>query len=316
MSTPDRLRRVRPARSPGEAPDPFTAMASGDRAVALAPVAIASFDLALRCTSANPRFHDLAAGTLRGSLLGRRLRQLLPGVSRAELTLLHAVAEGRLEGAEVRLTHAAGETWRALAFPLHVSPDGPSGVGLVAQDVTDDVAERAELLRRLQLDGLTGLLNQTAFAHLLRGTARPGGRRRDETEPAGAVLVLDLDHFKAVNDEHGHVVGDQVLVEVAHRLRAALRDGDTAARTGGDEFAVLSTGAGPLAAAALARALEAAVGGPFETPDGATVEVSVAVGHAQLRPPAVRALDALAAADRDMYASKRRLRPRRLEPLR
>jgi diguanylate cyclase (GGDEF)-like protein len=122
-------------------------------------------------------------------------------------------------------------------------------------------------------DGLTGLANRSAFlGHL------------DEQPSAGltAVLYLDLDDFKPVNDDHGHALGDRVLAEVATRLRHAVRPTDVVARLGGDEFAVLCPDIGDLpAAGALAERLVAAVSDPI-TVDGVAVRVGLSVGIAEL----------------------------------
>lgn len=128
------------------------------------------------------------------------------------------------------------------------------GVNMLAEELealTDDlegrVAERTQQLEEAQqqlerlalYDPLTGLANRTLLADRIgQATARAD---RDETPPA--VLVLDLDGFKAVNDSFGHAVGDQLLVEVACRLRAVARKSDTVARLGGDEFALVVLGA-------------------------------------------------------------------------
>src|SRR3546814_10123641 len=94
-------------------------------------------------------------------------------------------------------------------------------------------------------DGLTGLHNRSSFLASLQAA---GGARRRATD-ATAVLYLDLDDFKPVNDEPGHTLGDRVLVEVSARLRRCVRPSDTVARLGRDEFAVLCSGLADLEAA-------------------------------------------------------------------
>jgi diguanylate cyclase (GGDEF)-like protein len=112
-------------------------------------------------------------------------------------------------------------------------------------------------------DPLTGVGNRRAFdATLHRELAartRPGGRRDADDSPL-ALLVLDLDDFKGINDKHGHQVGDAVLCEAATRAHAILRSSDTLARIGGDEFAVIAPGAHGEGAQRMAEAIRAAVG--------------------------------------------------------
>jgi diguanylate cyclase (GGDEF)-like protein len=123
------------------------------------------------------------------------------------------------------------------------------------QDAQDELTAR--LAELADVDGLTGCLNQRAF-----------GRSMDEhctaTQPGAttALIIIDLDHFKQVNDSHGHIAGDMVLGLVAEALRHAVRADDLVARIGGDEFAVIAPGLRPDAAQALAdrcrRAIEQA----------------------------------------------------------
>ncbi|MBA3261986.1 MAG: GGDEF domain-containing protein [Thermoleophilaceae bacterium] len=119
-----------------------------------------------------------------------------------------------------------------------------------------DWARQREVLRALATtDGLTGLLNQRAF------------HERLEREVAGALaagrplglVVIDLDHFKAVNDRYGHAQGDRVLEAVAERLTSVVRATDVAARLGGEEFALILPDAGPASAAATAERARVAI---------------------------------------------------------
>ena len=162
------------------------------------------------------------------------------------------------------------------------------------------LAERAalhqQLLRQATHDGLTGLPNRAA---LLDRLARPA--------PSGrALLFVDLDGFKPVNDRLGHVVGDQLLHAVAARLAGCLRDGDLAARLGGDEFAVLLHGEDAEAIAeAAARRVLAALTLPFALSAG-QVTVGASIGIATSAPAAsLTGDDLLRRADAAMYAAKR-----------
>ncbi|MCR9185911.1 MAG: GGDEF domain-containing protein [Halieaceae bacterium] len=158
-------------------------------------------------------------------------------------------------------------------------------------------------LSTLQLaieDVLTGLPNRRNIDETLRRTLRRAKRHAEHF----AVLLVDLNDFKQVNDRFGHQAGDELLVEVARRLRGFLREADFAGRLGGDEFFVIVHGVGDGVSARRARErLRAALDGPLEV-CGETVAVRVAVGVA-LWPAQGESADALMrAADADMYVDK------------
>jgi diguanylate cyclase (GGDEF)-like protein len=153
-----------------------------------------------------------------------------------------------------------------------------AGVSLESHRLFDDLRDQAALnAHQAMHDGLTGLPNRSMFAERLDAVL-------DRAVPA-AVLLLDLDRFKEVNDALGHHHGDELLQEVASRLGSALRDGDLVARLGGDEFAVLLPGVATVdAAVARARALVTVLERPFAVADvsvsvGASVGVVVAPRH-------------------------------------
>ena len=164
--------------------------------------------------------------------------------------------------------------------------------------------ERAHRIReshRALHDPLTGVANRLLFFELLDAAAR----RCERTETEGALLLIDLDNFKAVNDTHGHARGDQVLCAFAERLRGSIRQSDTVARLGGDEFAVLLADPAESGAAdAVVEKLRGALATPLRLPDGATLEVGASIGAAVFAADAPLA-HALAAADGALYADKR-----------
>lgn len=156
-------------------------------------------------------------------------------------------------------------------------------------------------------DPLTGLDNRRAFFE--RVNRRLDAATRDEA--LAALLMIDIDGFKPVNDRHGHAVGDRVLGVVAEALRAALRDGDLAGRFGGDEFCMLLADVGPGEAARRAERLRAAVATQPVRVDGVEVPVTLSIGIAHTRPGGEADLDALLAnADRRLYLAKRAGRDR------
>lgn len=163
--------------------------------------------------------------------------------------------------------------------------------------VLDAENAREALRHRAERDPLTGLWNrQTLLDHL----------ERDDLGTHASAAFIDLNRFKSINDELGHHVGDRVLLEVAARLRAIVRDDDAVARLGGDEFVVIRHGCSADEAALDAAVIEAALDGDVDA-DGHVVPVKVSVGVAS--GAAARREALLAEADAVMYASKGR-RPR------
>jgi len=167
-----------------------------------------------------------------------------------------------------------------------------------------------EQLRRLAFqDALTGLANRTLFEDRLQhAVARLKRQAADPRHPRGderlAVLFFDLDGFKPINDSFGHAAGDQVLKDVAERLRLVSRSSDTLARVGGDEFVVLLEGlTGPGEAVQMAERLIAEMQRPFQA-ESRPVGLAASVGLA-LYPEHGEGARLLAAADAAMYAAKR-----------
>jgi diguanylate cyclase (GGDEF)-like protein len=149
-------------------------------------------------------------------------------------------------------------------------------------------------------DGLTGLWNRRHFE--LQATTELARSRRF-SEPLG-MLMIDVDHFKSVNDEHGHQAGDAVLIEVATRLTQVTREVDLVARYGGEEFGVLLPKTDVKGARVLAERIRTAMGGEGFPVDGATLAVTVSIGAA-VHPDHGDSLDALlAAADVALYRAK------------
>jgi diguanylate cyclase (GGDEF)-like protein len=174
----------------------------------------------------------------------------------------------------------------------------------------DELAVRNQSLAATRdVDPLTGLYNRRHFHEFMRGVVE-GERRGADTSgaPQNALLLLDLDHFKRVNDRHGHAVGDAVLIEVARRMRESLRDEDQIVRWGGEEFLVYaSLRPADRVHDIAARLLDAIGRCPFVV-DGIEVSLSASIGYlAQPLPPDSVALswrDAFDLTDMALYLAK------------
>jgi diguanylate cyclase (GGDEF)-like protein/PAS domain S-box-containing protein len=152
------------------------------------------------------------------------------------------------------------------------APDGRDGAVLLIRDVTPQKREERRLTRLASTDGLTGLQNRGAFD---AGLERLVAEARESELPLSLVIV-DVDHFKSINDRFGHPVGDRVLIEVARRLKDAARDEDLVGRVGGEEFAWVLPGVDGATARTLAeRARRAVVARPF--PEVGTLGLSAGV---------------------------------------
>lgn len=201
---------------------------------------------------------------------------------------------------------------RTLGVVVQIVRDDAGAVShfsAIARDVTEATQVRRELQHQATHDGLTGLPNRVLF---LRKTAEALERARTMRRGL-AVLFVDVDGLKQVNDGIGHAVGDQLIVHVARRIAAATRPNDVVARIGGDEFVVLAEGLGDAEVAMeVAERVRAAVAGEVvlqgvEITPGASVGVAVAPpGSIADGAPADAAVELLHHADTAMYRAKQR----------
>jgi diguanylate cyclase (GGDEF)-like protein/PAS domain S-box-containing protein len=203
--------------------------------------------------------------------------------------------------AEWPVRHADG-SWRFLQSVITNLVNEPSVGGLVlnSRDVSDQKALEDQLRHQAFHDQLTGLANRALFAENLDQALR----RQSRTGTELAVLFIDLDEFKTVNDLHGHMLGDELLKQAAKRLRATLRDADAIARIGGDEFAALFEGIalGHDASAAAERVIES-FAQPFII-ESSEVFVTASMGLALNDAGTESAEDLIRNADLAMYAAK------------
>jgi diguanylate cyclase (GGDEF)-like protein/PAS domain S-box-containing protein len=199
-------------------------------------------------------------------------------------------------------TEPAGERPRSLNYMLASLIEGETVVGSVVSlvDITDRRELERDLRRRADRDALTGLHNRSAFERELERELGLASRYRTPC----AILLLDVDSLKAVNDVHGHLAGDAVLRAVALALRKRLRQTDIAGRLGGDEFGVLLPQADEAAALTVAGEILEAARAHEIAPSTAGTGASVSVGIALVKIPGLRTTDVFRCADEAMYEGK------------
>ena len=273
------------------------------------PLAVVELDEQLCVVHCSTQLSDVL-GISAQAVVGQPLLQVLAALGNGDRAELLKDALERLQrGSETRnrvevaLLHQSGKTVYCEWFnsALTNAAGHVSSMMSLVQNTTARTLAEAQLQQMATRDPLTGLCNRRAFTERLE-QASLRSRRNGETL---ALLFIDLDGFKAVNDRYGHGVGDEVLCEVARRLLLAVRPSDVVARLGGDEFVVLVEFDVSMASArALGERVRVAMAEQCEFSGGQTT-VSASIGIA-LCPPAIRdPVELMRIADAAMYQAKR-----------
>jgi len=249
----------------------------------------------------NPAEHILH-GYEPNELVGKEGRSLMPAEFARRLTVdqMRNLRSWKRERLNVRKDGSA--------FPAQLISDvvlgaggEPLGIVTICEDISERKLVEQQMFRHAFYDDLTELPNRALFLERLgRAVARSRGR----SEATYAVLYLDLDRFKLVNDGLGHHIGNQLLVAIARRLEQCLRPADTVARLGGDEFTILVDDLkGPEGATQLAERVQAALTAPFSLA-GQEIYTSASIGIAVSTHGYHRHEDVLRDADIAMYRAK------------
>ena len=275
------------------------AQARFEAIVQSSPDAIISETLDGRVTSWNPGAQAMYGYTAE-EMVGQPLRKLLPPESQDEEDeILARLRQGeRVPPFETLRRHKDGHLLEVSVSlsPLHDAEGHIFGASKIARDISRQKRMEAEVRELAFMDALTRLPNRRLLTDRLHQAQANSARRREHA----AVLFVDLDGFKQINDQYGHETGDLILVDAAHRLRRAVRESDTVARLGGDEFVLVCEGLGFEREEALAHArrLEAKVREVLAEP-GATglpvcsgsVGVHVFMGSSDASESLIRAAD-------------------------
>jgi diguanylate cyclase (GGDEF)-like protein/PAS domain S-box-containing protein len=268
------------------------------------PAMTVSFDENLRCLFANKRYADFF-GFGAADIVGKHVREIIgEGVYREVRDYFAQALQGHAVAYERTRKLASGEScYLEVKLLPHIGDQGKVlGCFAVTTDITEHKLAEERIRRVAHHDALTGLPNRLLFNDRLNQSIRLA--RRDSRQ--FALLYLDLDKFKPVNDSFGHATGDELLQAAAARIRRQVRESDTVARVGGDEFAVILPDiAGSKEAEVVANKIIDALAAPFQlSSQNQKVGIGVSIGIAVYPADALDADALINAADAAMYSAK------------
>ena len=273
------------------------------------PDVVVRYDLQLRRTYVNAAFHAVHGTTdaeVLGKFPGEASRLTEPGALALQELLRQTFATRVPCDHEFSLPARDGGTfyWHLRVIPELDENNALTSLLTVWYEVTERKHLLASLDRMAYYDALTGIANRALLVERITQGLRAAEHRND----ALALLFIDLDRFKAINDRWGHEAGDAVLVAIAQRLQSVVRETDTVARFGGDEFVIVLTGSCKEAALpALMDKVSATVAEPIIW-KGAILRVGASVGSARYPEDGHDAHSLLRRADESMYSHKARHR--------
>jgi diguanylate cyclase (GGDEF)-like protein/PAS domain S-box-containing protein len=265
------------------------------------PVLISYIDKDQRCVFVNATL-AYWFGVDPADAIGKKVREMMGFRRSAELAgPMQRCIAGERVSFEMEVETLQGPRILDNAFVPDRGPGGKvAGFYALSNDVTELKAVQGQLDALVRTDALTGLANRYQFDRILPlALARCASAGSDI-----AVMFLDVDHFKAINDTHGHAAGDETLREVARRVRDCVRTTDTVARLGGDEFVVILEAPGSVAVVKeIAGKIVDAIAKPFSI-EGRSLIVTVSIGVAFGGNAELQCRDAVAVADAALYRAK------------
>jgi diguanylate cyclase (GGDEF)-like protein/PAS domain S-box-containing protein len=243
-------------------------------------------------------------GHAESELLGQRMQMIFVSNedhARLGAQVAQAFAGQVPYGGEWQLLRGDGSRFWGLLRARPVQADDPSAGSIWSvNDVTEQVHSRRDLERAAHHDALTGVVNRQGFEHRLQALFD----RQPASRPA-ALVMIDLDHFKPINDTAGHAAGDAMLVAVAQAIASRVRDTDVVVRLGGDEFALLLQHCTHDRAMVVAEKVREAITGLALTWEAHTLRVGASLGVAELAEGHETPAQWLAQADAACYEAKR-----------
>ncbi len=219
----------------------------------------------------------------------------------------HMLATGERYAGEESLIDAEGRLrhYWSVVVPWPDFNGIPALIGLIT-DITELHALKEELQRQTRTDSLTGLANRRSFQERAESEF---ARSRRHAAPL-SLVAIDIDHFKRVNDDHGHAVGDRVLQDFASCSQHALREEDLCARTGGEEFCILLPDTDAAAACAIAERIREMTSSCHPCPEHPSLVITASFGIACVEPTDTHFGTLFSRADRALYAAKQNGRNR------
>ena len=258
------------------------------------------------------RVYGNSEGILRYTLSGAIIALACLGLTVVATRILASRLDQEVIAPLSELAQVSHSVRSERAFHRRLPPSGIAEIDMFGRDFNALLAElegwhhgltreNAELSRRATSDALTGLGNRVLFEQTLDQAIAASVK----SGISFAVLYLDADNFKQINDAHGHDAGDAALVAVAERLRVALRKGDQAYRLGGDEFAVLLPALhNPHVIDGVRQRIELAMAEPYTLPNGQTARTRLSIGVAIYPDHGLAPHELLRRADTEMYRDK------------